>query len=85
MRRTSLTLLAVLLALLGPALRAQTYVEAWLTSSYDGAVTRSVIMIPSSYSGVPVPLLVTLHGMGGDGWSALAGFDALARETRIIA
>ncbi len=32
-------------------------------------------MEPAGYDGTPRPLLVTLHGMGGDAWDGIAGFD----------
>lgn len=59
-------------------LQAQTYHELFLPSSYDGVVTRSVVMEPASYQGQAVPLVITLHGMGGNAWDGLRGYDGPA-------
>ncbi len=72
-------LLACFLWLLAlPGLNAQTFSEVWLPSSYDGVVTRSVVMEPASYDGTPRPLVICLHGMGGDGWSAINTYSVPA-------
>ncbi len=80
MKRIRLLLSVLPLFVLIPVLQGQTYQEIWLTSSYDGAVTRSVIMEPDSYTGSPCPLVITLHGMGGDAWAGIAGFGGHAND-----
>lgn len=78
MKSTRCVMAALFLILAVPAASSQTYSEVWITSSYDGAITRSVIMEPKGYSGAPCPLLITLHGMGGDAWKGIRGFDQVA-------
>ncbi|MDP6763401.1 MAG: prolyl oligopeptidase family serine peptidase, partial [Planctomycetota bacterium] len=45
-----------------------------LVSSYDGAPTWSMVHVPDGYDPlVPVPLVLSCHGMGGDAHSAIDG------------
>jgi polyhydroxybutyrate depolymerase len=58
------------------------------TLSVDGAERNYLLHVPPSYdSQTPVPLLLVLHGRGGDGEriSALTGFSELADEKNFIA
>ena len=83
-RRLSALLLAVLLLPAGNALAAKGKTEK--RSLVSGGKTRIYYRyVPSDLSAKrPAPLLVTLHGSGGDGWSLVYKWRGFAEKEGIV-
>lgn len=57
------------------------------TITYNGVSREYLVYVPSSYSGVPLPLVVALHGSGGNGsnMEGKTGFSVVAERGFVAA